>query len=528
MPSDVQKKAAPGPGGAQEEAADEVEALSVRYRFVERYSLAPDPAHPELVNQYRVGTRDTLKVMQDKLQGTPDRSERTLLTFYTERVAQVNRLGGTMSTVRRYDKVKGGNTARASEVKPPFLEGLQILYGRRPRQKPEVLSLVDSRPLREAEYAMICQEVFLPQLGDLLPRTAVRVDDVWPIPRDVARSLWSELDDSKEYELTGSLLRVTKAASGHLLTAVIGIQGQFWVADSPSAFNSEISFTFALPDAGTTAGGTTEKSKDAGSRAGSARARTEKGVVEARGWISRAVMSQVLVRLIDVRNSRLKQTTTRELDVHRLAMADALKATGNDVAPVEVPSPLPVASEANSWLSFEDPAGRLRFRHPQQLEMKPPDVADVELVNSASQGGHDVLTITLKPRGQDSTANEAFRDPEQLKRIIEERWAKLKVEATRGPAGWLRQEEPAASRRRVYRIESAVNNPDGRRIYVDDYLVVLNPARSVAFSSWTEREDHVGYRNQVESVIKSFQIGATERRSGATPAPPTSAPTPSQ
>jgi len=526
--SDIQKKASAGRDGEQEEGGDQtVEALSLRYRFIERYSTVDDPTRADLVNQYQVATRDTVKVMRETPQAAPARSERTLQTRYTERAAQVSRLGVAMYTVRRYDKVRGSNAVRAADMKSPFLQGLKILYRRRPKQKPEVLSLVDGRSLREAEYAMISQEVFLPQLADLLPRKDVRVDDEWEISRDVARALWSELNDSKEFELVGTLKKVTKAAKGNSLIAVIGIQGQFWVADSPSAFNSEISFTFELPKADSPAAPTAEKSKEAGGRSGSVRPKSQKGIVEARGWITRALMSQVLVSQIDEGNSRLKETTTRELDVHRLTMAAALALTGEQVAPVEVPNPLPAPNEANSWLLFDDPAGRFNFRHPQELEIKSVGVLGVELNNSQLLGSHDALYIFLKPKGEDPNGNEAFRDPAQLERMLEARWAEAKVKATRGPSGKLPPGEWAPFKRTVYRIESAVDTPDsaqgnGKRIYTDDYLVTLGPARTVVFHSMTERDDHVAFRGDVESMIKSFQFGPAEGRAPAAPASPSS------
>src|SRR5439155_16535965 len=36
------------------------QALSLHYRFIERYSAQEDPSKPEALTQYRVGSRDTL------------------------------------------------------------------------------------------------------------------------------------------------------------------------------------------------------------------------------------------------------------------------------------------------------------------------------------------------------------------------------------------------------------------------------------------------------------------------------------
>ena len=43
-----------------------------RYRFLERYSATDDPTKPELLTQYRVGFRETVKVTREKPQGAPD------------------------------------------------------------------------------------------------------------------------------------------------------------------------------------------------------------------------------------------------------------------------------------------------------------------------------------------------------------------------------------------------------------------------------------------------------------------------
>ena len=57
---------------SQEPEAASAEALSVRYRFIERYSPTEDPDHPERITQYRVGLRETQKTEREKQQGAPD------------------------------------------------------------------------------------------------------------------------------------------------------------------------------------------------------------------------------------------------------------------------------------------------------------------------------------------------------------------------------------------------------------------------------------------------------------------------
>jgi hypothetical protein len=530
-PSDFQKKARPSGDDAKEEVEGPLlEALSLRYKFVERYSI-DENAKPELIKQYRVATRDTSKIVRDRPQSAPEQTDDTLQTIYTERVAQVNRIGLATDTVRRYDKVFSKSAARAPVMTPPYLQGLTILYRRRPKQRPEVLTLQADRTLRGAEYAEISGEVFLPQLEVLLPRTPVRVNDKWEIAPEVAHEVFGELPDVVGYELIGSLLEVSKVAAGKPLTAVIGIRGQFKLPQGQSAFNARLNFTFANPPAPPAA----ENAKKDDPRSRLARGGADRGIVEARGWITRALMVQVLVRLSDEGNGRLKNTVTRELDVERRLLADAPDASGAQVAALQVPKPLPVADETNSWLLYDDPAGRFHFSHPQELQITGSTANQIDLMNPRPIGGHDVLVIMQKPRGDDSSGANAFRDPAQLRRILEEQWAANKTEATLGPAGWLPPDEWAQFKRKVFRIESAVNPPlsdqgQGKRFYEDDYLVEMTsvPKRSVVFRSFTERDDHVSFRNQVESVIKSFQFGSTEKRATAVQALPSLTPPPTQ
>ncbi len=77
---------------AQEQAS--AEALSLHYRFIERYSVTEDPNHPELLTQYRVGLIETQKTEREKQQGAPDRIQVAHRTIYTERAAEASKTGG--------------------------------------------------------------------------------------------------------------------------------------------------------------------------------------------------------------------------------------------------------------------------------------------------------------------------------------------------------------------------------------------------------------------------------------------------
>src|SRR5208337_1819401 len=84
----------------------DAEALSARYHFLETYTATADPAKPELLSQYEVGCRETVKVTREKPQGAPEHDETVLQTIYiyTERVAKVSKEVLETEVVRRYDK----------------------------------------------------------------------------------------------------------------------------------------------------------------------------------------------------------------------------------------------------------------------------------------------------------------------------------------------------------------------------------------------------------------------------------------
>ncbi len=162
------------------------EALSVRYRFLERYSPEEDPNQPELVTQYQVGILQTLKSVREKLQGAPERKESSTQTIYTERAAKVTNLGDVVDAVRRYDKFRQSGPPGTAPPKNPLFEGLTVWVTRgKSGTLPQVLSLTNDRPLRESEFKLMLSQVSLPPLKALLPMSPRRVGDTWRVPRRV-------------------------------------------------------------------------------------------------------------------------------------------------------------------------------------------------------------------------------------------------------------------------------------------------------------------------------------------------------
>lgn len=527
--NDAAAKAESTPESPTQEAAS-AEALSLHYRFIERYSATEDPRHPELLTQYRVGLIETQKTEREKQQGAPDRFQVSHRTIYTERVADASKMGDLTSAVRRYDRFKMDEVAPNQRPKIPYFEGLTILYKTQPNHRPLIINLTDDRPLRELEYSRITTQVFMPGLSALLPPTPRLVADTWPIPARAVQSLVGEAPNPEDYEMTGTLVGVRKARAGPALVAIIGISGQMNLPSyGASSLNAELHFVFnpvaAVAPAvgpGTTPG--------AGDGSAGKRARgPDEGIVNARGHISQVLMAWKATNLLADDEARLKQTRTYELQLERRLVPANDAAAGPKTA-LTVPIPIPTATEANSWLLYQDPRDRFYLLHPQNLELSPrmidPNV--LELVEQDHGTGKDVFTLTLAPGAAEPQADRDFRDANQFQRKIDAYWAKMKdAETIRGPAGWLPEAE--WSPWKVFRKELGIVAGAGvERIYCDDYLVLSKRNECFHVQSMTIREDHVAFRTQSEGIIKSFHFGKWDPQpkapATAPPAPPATPP----
>jgi hypothetical protein len=508
-PDDAQKAQTPAGSGEDAAAAfDVAEALSTRYRFVERYGIEENPTRPQLITQYRVGVGATSKVVTETPQRAPETKETKRTTFYVERAARVNKLGEPTDLMRRYDLLMVRDQAPARALNPPLLQGLTILYHPRPPMRPVVLSLSPDRLLREAEYTMIAHEVSIARLIAFFPLVPRRVGQTWSILPIAVQSVSGKLPDPENFELTGTLLKVGRSSDGKSLVAQIGIEGGFDVDALPSAFKAQIDFTFvprgvALPPAGA----------EGASRE-----------IEAAGQITYAVLSHARVRAAQEGIGRLKQTETFELVLERRPLALLPGERGAPVAPLTLPETLPTPNEANSWVTFVDPAGRFHFRHPQELEMnpnKPVDPHAVEL-SDVRDSGSALVGIAL-PMSRDTTERElTFQDANHFQKAVERQFADTKDPVTWGPAVWLDDEDWKIAKRKVFRMEAALKREAlNLPVYIDCYLVVeANSSKSFRVEAWIGREGHVAFRNQVENIIRSFQWSPAEKRpQGLAPAP---------
>jgi hypothetical protein len=520
-----QPAAAPAQGAA--------EALSVRYRFRETYGVEEDPTRPDLVTQYQVGIRESFKAVREKPQGAPDRVDWSTQTIYSERAAKVNKNGDVVDAIRRYDKFNQKGLISASDAAPLFQSLTVWVHRGAPSSAPQILNLTNDRPLRDAEFDLMVDQVSLPPLKALLPSTPRRVGDTWIVPRGATFYLFGTLPEPDDYDLKGTIKEVTKAASGNKLVALIGISGQVNLPDGPNSVNAEIDFTFEPPPPpAAPAAGEALAPAGIGAARGLAKSAKE-GALDARGWITGMRMARSVEVGQPEGDGRLKTTETRQISLaRRLLAAVPNQSGGGQPAGLALPNPPPTATEANSWLVYEDPQGRFHFRHPQLL--KPlfggqANPYEVHLADSRPEGGRDRLGILLQPKDAAAEFQLAFRDKEHFERAMNQEWARKKLDVLRGPADFLSGKEWDDSKRKVYRIEAGLKlkrdtDREEGRIFIDNYLVDFGHGQAIIVESWTDRDDHVSFRTEAEAVIKSFEFGPWKPHgspaASSAPAPP--------
>ncbi len=489
-------------------AFDAAEALSTSFKFVERYALEPEPAHPQVLTQYRVGMLETTKYEIERAQGAPERTQRSRTILYAERAAKVGKLGNPIDLVRRYDTVILRDLVQPRPLNPPLLQGLTIWYHLRPPLRPQIVSVTPDRRIREDEYAMIELEVSMSSLSAFFPTATRRVSETWDVPSSAVQIVSGRAPDADGYEMTGTLEKVSRTADQGGFVAQIGIAGKFDVAGNPGAFHAQIEFAFvprglSVPPRGSVTGASR--------------------VVMAEGSIKRALLSFIRVGVLPESDGRLKHRHTIELTLERRPLALLPGERGPAPEPLVLPNPSPTPTESNSWVVFDDPEGRFRFEHPQEyLQVHPaiPVRSRFEFVDKRPGSGDAALIVGIPAKTGSPTAEQIFRDPAALQKTLDAEWATEQYDVTRGPTGWLDDAAWNDSKRRVYRIEAALKLQEKKPLYADVYFVEFNQTQRIIVYSYTERADHLVIRNNVEEVIKSFKWAQRAPAAAAAPSTP--------
>jgi hypothetical protein len=513
----------PAAANPAEPAADNQD-VGLRYRFLESYSASDNPTKPELLIQYQVGYRETVKLTREKPQGAPDQDHVSSQCIYTERVAKLAKGGSVTDVVRRYDKVNLKTSLDIPRYKTKPLEGMTVLFRRQPRSLPQVVCLTSDRQLRQQEYILVVQQAFLPTLASILPRKPSRVGDTWTVPREAASALLGEDPNEEDYDLTAEILEVRKNGSGPSMVAVIGVKGQLVVSEGPSGINAKLQFTF-LPSEVTApprarADGETTKEKASGTPA-SPGGRVE-AAIDAKGYISKVSMAQEITAPLPGNDGRLKQNIRRDLVLERKVVQ-----AGELTVLLEVPSPEPAADVKNSWLIYDDPLGRFHLLHPQELRVANsyPD-GGIDLLDRRPDG-QDAIQVSLNSKTGDPQRDRLAADPIQAKKKLEDQWKQRGEKVVPGPSGWLPEADWSPLKRKVYRIEAALIPESDRstasgRIYVDHYIVQFTRNEVLVVAALTTRDPHMQFRESAESIIKFFEFGPSE---SSLPAAPTRVPT---
>ena len=485
----------PGPT-TQPEGSDQ--PLSLRYRFIESYGLAEDAGRPDLIVQYQVGSIETIRRELEKERGAPDRQEIEYRTIYTERPTRVAR-PGEVDTRRRYDVFRAGGVAQADPRMAILLRGLDLWYHPRAGTAPELISMTPGRPIRQLEYDTVIGQLYFPRLSAVFSPLPVRKADTWSIPRQAAHVLLGKVPEAGNYRLEGTLTQVDKGAQGADLTAIIDISGEIALEEGEGAIRARIWFVFQPLTAAAAA--TPKGLTDQPARGVSPR---DTEIVEARGYISKVQMTRRLALPLD-EEGRLQEIGTRELQAQRRKVPSLAGSPG--VASLLIPEKPPVADEKNSWLLFDDPEGRYHFSHPQEMAIQTPESNPLVLHRVRPDGKADTLLLGAVPKEADSARDRKWSDPQAFVKDLQQNVARRGEDLIPGPMGWLPEQEWSPLKRKVYRYEVALKKNDSPRHYLDAYLILFASGDHFVLQAMTNRDDHIDFRNQAESLIKTLDLG---------------------
>jgi hypothetical protein len=463
------KKAGDPPPAVDPNAPQIVRDLTARYRFSERYTSRTEKAPFGSVGQFQVAFRETFTVDDPKV-----KEPRTVQAIFSERPVDVRVDDERIVTdsIRHYTSVNITPDPWKSRADRRPLEDLTIWYRDVAKEVPLVLVLTPNRPLREEEYKFAISYTFVTDLAFLLPEAAMRIGESWRIAPKGAVALVN--DEVREGFLVGKLVEIrVYPKNPKTPIAVINVSGKVVTGDRDvrdTTVNARIEFAFTPT-----------------------RRPGDDGVVEAVGAIEKVRLAQLSsLRVIGVTRTR---TTKRDLSLD-------LKRPGND--PIHpLPKPIPVPTPENSWLTYVDPKGRFRLRHPQgfQPDFPPnmPNTVNMKYFHADIKDDLVGITFVEKPVGR---AEASFQG------LVAE-WRRLGVEVQLGvneklpDADW-----PDLS---VHHMEAALTSPNQsgqpERRYFDAYVIQFPRNVSLFITATTFQEQPEAFRAQVRAMLKTVKLG---------------------
>jgi hypothetical protein len=482
VPAQEAKEAAPA------SAAD----LSTRYRFQEKPTINAGPNPEGVMGPYRVAFRETIATTTERPQAAPVRKEVTIQATYQERPAEISPIDAhrVLGAVRRYGSVTIKPEPETKSAGPKLFEDLTVWYRDRPGDAPLILSLTPNRSLREREYLFAMRQIFFPDLIAALPELPIRIGDSYSVARAGMEAMLG--GTVRQGRLTSKLQSINPdpAGDGTRRIAVFDILGRVVLDMGMADVHAQLRFACKpAPD-------------QAAAKRGSA-------IFDAPGRITRLSIAYEIEGSGppdgEGRPSRMR--LRRELVANRVADEAS--------PPLTIPDPVPKPDPENSWLTYDDPKGRFRFQHPQELQPTPPPGPDVVRLEHRRRDSSDVVTIQLTTKDQ--------ADPEKLRTGRFDAWREEGVESIAGLADWL--PETDWPDRKVYRFEAAVTGraPNGTvlpRAHFDGYVVLTGREEALYVEAVTFEDPPIPFRDRVEAMLKTFRLSGSAGDGPARADPP--------
>lgn len=451
--------------------------LGTRYRFQQQFAVGSEKAAPHAIIQYRAAFKQTLKVTTDVARAAPKREETVQRAKYEERPAEVSATDQRKITgaIRRYQAVSVSPDPEASPSGPRPFENLMIWIRPRAAELAEVLVLSPDHRLTDREWRFAVRQPFVPDYVFALPDTPVRIGETWKVGRAGASAL---LGLPAQGQLIGKFLEIRDDPASKRRKAILDIAGQTNTPVGRASVHAQVEFAFVPPVA------PPQTTNDAAAELTSA--------VDLNGEIVRVALADETVNA-STTDERLRQMVRHEL---------VLECQSADPgALLELPATPPQATVDNSWLTYTDPKGRFSFQHPQEFMLQFPAPDAIVLARQRPNSEPDLVEVDLMAKGE--------LDPELRKKAYFDE-AKGKFETIPGDSGWL--PETDWPNMKVFRFEAAVIPPESgagaaQRQHFFGYVVQTGRPTGLYVESQTPRYPSTLFRQQVESVIKTFKFG---------------------
>jgi hypothetical protein len=340
------------------------------------------------------------------------------------------------------------------------------------------------------------QQIAATSLPAVLPTTGVGVGQAYEPSPSVAPLLLGP--SSRATRLVAKLAEVRPAAAGDVpgpgsQVAVLDITAQGQGLRGQIASHAVIDFRFEPTAPGSD------------------------GITTAPGFVAKVRLAEESTGIVPSGTERLKRYFRRELVLERRV---------EDVGePITLPTSPPSATDESTWLTYNDPAGRYRLRHPQGLrpgEPEDPKRAEVTLTHvDLGQRTFEQIVVTLVPQSE-------LRTIEVMRNAMREAWKTQQVRAEEGQAVML-PAEGWPEGMRVGRIDAVLTQPgadgQGRSTTTSHFLaytVQTGHPVGLFVKAQTTATDPTALREQVEAIIRTVQIAP-----GVTVTLPAAAATPS-